>query len=157
MTYVLIIPKFFTILEINKKLLKALGAKYIIAKADRLIKEPTLDIENKKINFKIKNSQFSVSIQDYHAGALREICVQKYLSMISQGYTLFNYKDGWICKNPEGEETYQMLEGACTCGDYSFRGANPGFIGCKHILMKKGFEFLHKEANEERVNFLMNN
>jgi hypothetical protein len=144
-------------LAFNTKLLTSIASKYVISNIDSIIKDAAIDTDTLKVTFSISKSKYSVDLQDNHGDSLREICVQKYLTMLAQGYILFSYKDGWICKYSKDSTIYQLINNTCTCADHAFRGNKIGYIGCKHLLMLKGFNYLNKEAQEELLKFIQNN
>ena len=140
--------------------LKTLAMNYVLArKLDELVKDCKIDTDKGLLTFNLGKQPIAAKLQDIskHGNVLNEICVQKYLTMLSQGYLLFNYKDGWICKQPDNEEIYQMTGDNCTCGDFCFRKNQSGFIGCKHQLMQKGFMYFYNKTNEAKLKFIENN
>lgn len=140
--------------------LKALATNYLISqKLTTLIKDCNLDTDTGLLTFNLGKQPIAAKIQDIskHGEVINEICVQKYLTMLAEGYNLFNYKTGWICQHPENGDVYQLTGDLCSCGDFCFRKNQAGFIGCKHQLMLKGFLYFFNKANQAKLDFIEHN
>jgi hypothetical protein len=143
----------------SKGALKALAINYISARLDNLVNDCRIDTEKCLLTFTLGKQSIAAKLQDIskHGDVLNEICVQKYLSMLSQGYLLYNYKSGWLCEHPDEGEIYQVTEDSCTCGDFCFRRGQATFIGCKHQLMQKGFMYFYNKTNAAKLRFIERN